>query len=592
MIAAETPAPITARVAIIRALREAPALLRGLPLTLLLMTVGTAMQIVVPIVIQQIVDGEITAAGGVDMGGVALRGGLALAAIVGAAAARRLGLVRLLKASANGLSDLRVSTFRHLHRLSILHTEGERRGALVSRVTSDIATIQDFMDFGGVAVVIGSLQLGMAVVVMTLYRWQLSLLVVGGVAVYGFLLAWFQRILARAHDRVRLRVADALAAVGEAISGLPVVRAYGAEDVTLGRVRAALDAQFRAEFRANRLGAFLFSSAELFAGLITAGVIGVGVWLGAARGVTAGSLVAFLFLVNLLVEPVQMMVETLDLLQSAGAGVRRILGVLDTPVDVPDPVDGVDLPRGSLDVDFENVRFRYPTGPDVLSDLTVRIPDGTRVAVVGETGSGKTTFAKLVTRLLDPTEGWVIIGGVPLNRVRFASLRQRVAFVPQEGFLFDGTVAANVRYGRPGATEEELRAAFAELGLADWLEQLPSGLETPVGERGGQLSVGERQLVALVRAWIADPSLLVLDEATSAVDPALEVRLRRAIERLRAGRTSITVAHRLSTAEAADDILVFDRGRLVERGRHADLLRADGVYAALHADWAAGTANP
>ena len=273
----------------------------------------------------------------------------------------------------------------------------------------------------------------------------------------------------------------------------------------------------------------------MFAGLITAAVIGVGVWLGAGRGVSAGSLLAFLFLVNLLVEPVQMMVETLDLAQSAGAGVRRILGVLDTPVDVPDPVDGVDLPAGRLDVDFEGVRFRYPTGPDVICDLTVRIPNGTRVAVVGETGSGKTTFAKLVTRLLDPTEGWVLIGGVPLNRVRFASLRRRVAFVPQEGFLFDTTVGGNVRYGKPEAGDDEVAAAFAELGLSDWLEQLPAGLDTPVGERGSRLSAGERQLVALVRAWIADPDLLVLDEATSAVDPALEVRLRRAIERLTGG---------------------------------------------------------
>ena len=494
----DTPV-IGARVAIGRALREAPAVLRGFGVTVLLMTAGTAMQVVVPIAIQQIVDGEILAPGGVDVGRRPAprlprsgrhRGGGRGPPPGPGAHADRLGL---------GLSDLRVVTFRHLHRLSILHVEGERRGALVSRVTSDIATIQDFMDFGGVGMILGSLQVVLAVGVMTWYRWQLSLLVVLGVAVYGTLLVWIQRILARAHDRVRRRVADSLAAVGEAISGLPVVRAYGAEDATLQRVRRALDGQFRAEFRANRLGAFLFSSAELFAGLITAGVIGVGVWLGAGRGVSAGSLLAFLFLVNLLVEPVQTMVEILDLVQSAGAGVRRILGVLDTPIDVPDPVDGVDLPAGRLDVDFEGVRFRYPTGPDVISDLTVRIPDGTRVAVVGETGSGKTTFAKLVARLLDPAEGWVLIGGVPLNRVRFASLRQRVAFVPQEGFLFDTTVGGNVRYGKPEAGDEEVAAAFAELGLSDWVEQLPAGLDTPVGERGGRLSVGERQLVALVR---------------------------------------------------------------------------------------------
>ncbi|MBM3695939.1 MAG: ABC transporter ATP-binding protein [Actinobacteria bacterium] len=580
-----------ARAALRRALREAPVLLRGFPLTLLLMTVGTGMQIVVPITIQRMVDGEILSTGGVDTGGVLRLGLAALAAITLAAAARRLGLVRVFTASATGLSDLRVGTFRHLHRLSLLHVEGERRGALVSRVTSDISTIQDFMDFGGVAMLLGSLQVVLAVGVMTWYRWQLALLVVLGVLVYGLLLSWFQRILARAHDRVRVRVADSLATVAEAISGLPVVRAYGAEDVTLARVRRALNDQFRAEFRANRLGAFLFSSAELFAGLITGGVIGFGVALGAGRGVSAGALLAFLFLVNLLVEPVQMVVETLDLAQSAGAGMRRILGVLDTPVDVPDPVDGVDLPSGSLDVDLVGVRFRYPTGPDVLTELTLSLPSGTRVAVVGETGSGKTTFAKLVTRLLDPSEGWIIVGGVPLNRVRFRSLRQRVAFVPQEGFLFDSTVGANVRYGRPEATDAEVAEAFADLGLSDWVEQLPAGIDTPVGERGGRLSVGERQLVALVRAWIADPDLLVLDEATSAVDPALEVRLRRAIERLTGGRTSITVAHRLSTAEAADEILVFDRGRLVERGRHGDLLARGGVYAALHADWTTGTRN-
>jgi ATP-binding cassette subfamily B protein len=588
---AQVPA-LPARAAIRRALREAPSLLAGAPLTLMLMAVGTAMQVVVPVAIQKIVDGQLLAPTGVHLGGVLRAGLAALGAIVVAAAARRLGLVRLLTASATGLSDLRVTTFEHLHRLSILHVEGERRGALVSRVTSDIATIQDFMDFGGVAMVIGTLQVTLAVTVMTVYRWQLSLLVVAAVVIYGVLLAWFQRILGRAHDRVRLRVADSLAAVGEAISGLPVVRAYGAEDATLSRVGRALDGQFLAEFRANRLGAFLFSSAELFAGLITAAVIGTGVLLGAARGVTAGSLLAFLFLVNLLVEPVQMMVETLDLVQSAGAGVRRILGVLNTPVDVPDPTDGVDLPGGSLDVDFEQVHFRYPTGPEVIRGLSVRIPDGTRVAVVGETGSGKTTFAKLVTRLLDPTEGWVLIGGVPLDRVRFASLRARVAFVPQEGFLFDTSVGDNVRYGKPGASEDEVRAAFEELGLSDWLQQLPGGLEASVGERGGRLSVGERQLVALVRAWIADPDLLVLDEATSAVDPALEVRLRRAIERLTQGRTSITVAHRLSTAEAADRVLVFDHGVMVEAGRHEELLAAGGVYAALHADWAAGNRNP
>jgi len=572
-----------------RSLRAIPAFRRGLGITVLLAVVGTAMQIVVPIIVQQIIDGEVLAERGPDLRGVVTRGALALAAIVVAAAVGRVALVRLTTAAATGLSDLRVRTFRHLHRLSILHVEAERRGSLVSRVTSDVATLQDFMDWGGVSMLIGGSQVMLAVVVMTVYRWQLALLVVGGVVLYAVLLWSFQRILSRAHDGVRERIADSLSALGEAISGLTVVRAYGAEKATLGRVERALQAQFRAEFRTALLGNVLFSSAEVFAGAITASVVAVGVVLGAAEGVSAGTLLAFLFLVNLLVEPVQMMVETLELAQSAGSGLRRIFGVLDTRVDVPDPVDGAVLPAGGLGVRVEDLRFAYPGGPDVLRDVSVDIPPGRRVAVVGETGSGKTTFAKLVARLLEASSGTISIGGVPVETVRFESLRARVAFVPQEGFLFDAGVADNVRYGKPDADADEVRAAFADLGLEGWLDGLPRGADTLVGERGGNLSAGERQLVALVRAWIAAPDLLVLDEATSAVDPALEVQLRRAIERLTAGRTSITVAHRLSTAEAADEVLVFDRGRLVERGGHADVLAAGGVYAALHADWAAGT---
>jgi putative ABC transport system ATP-binding protein len=569
----------------------APALRRGLGLTVVLTTFGTGMQIVVPIVVQQIVDGEILTAEGVGFAGVVTRGSAALLAIVVAAAVGRLALVRLTTAAATGLSDLRVSTFSHLHRLSILHVEAERRGSLVSRVTSDVATLQDFMDWGGVAMLVGSSQVALAVTVMTVYRWQLALLVVGGVIVYAVMLLRFQKILSRAHDRVRERVADSLSALGEAISGLTVVRAYGAEEETLERVDGALQAQFRSEFRTALLGNVLFSSAEVFAGAITASVVAVGVILGAAEGVTAGTLLAFLFLVNLLVEPVQMMVETLELVQTAGSGLRRILRVLDTPVDVPDPVDGVDLPAGGLGVSVCDLTFRYPTGPDVLRNVNVTIPAGSRVAVVGETGSGKTTMAKLLTRLLDPTEGSIEVGGVPLDGIRFPSLRARVAFVPQEGFLFDTTVADNVRYGRPDADDATVAEACADLGLTEWLGSLPAGLNTAVGERGGHLSAGERQLVALARAWISNPSLLVLDEATSAVDPALDVQLRRAVERLTEGRTSVTVAHRLSTAEAADRVLVFDRGVLVEDGRHGELLALGGVYAGLHADWSAGTAG-
>jgi putative ABC transport system ATP-binding protein len=496
-----------------------------------------------------------------------------------------MGLVRLATSTAGGLKELRVKLFEHLHRLSILHVQAERRGALVSRVTNDITTIQDFMEFGGVGMLIGGSQIVLALVVMFFYQWRLALLVALGIVTYVGLLLLFQRILQKAHDRVREKVADSLSVMGETITGLSVIRAHGVEETAIARVESALTAQVKAEHRANRMSALLFSSAELFAAGITATVIAVGVLLGAARGTTAGTLLAFLFLVNLMIEPIQTLVETVDQAQRAAAGVRRVLRVLDSPIDIPDPVDGVDLPSGPLGVVLRGLSFRYPSGPDILRAVDVEIPVGRRVAVVGETGSGKTTFAKLVTRLLDPAEGVVEIEGIPIDQVSFSSLRSRVAFVPQEGFLFNATIADNIRYGRPAASSREIQTAFIELGLDTWLDRLPDGLETAVGERGANLSAGERQLVAMVRAWIAGPDLLVLDEATSAVDPALEVSLRRAIERLTAGRTSITIAHRLSTAEAADEILVFDHGGLVERGSHTELMDHGGVYSKLYADW-------
>jgi len=584
-----TSRKVPTRTALRRLFAVVPSLRRGLGITVILAIAGTALQVAIPVAVQQIVDIEILDPGGVDVAGAGYRSLVVLGAMGLAMLARRASTFRLARISATGLSDLRVKVFEHLHKLSALHVESERRGALVARVTSDIYRIQDFMEWGGMGMLIGVSQLTLAVAAMLVYSWQLALGVIAGVTVYGLLLLWFQRILARAHDAVRERVADSMSAMGESISGLAVVRAYGAETPTLHRVRTAVDAQFRAEFRTATMGSTLFSSAELFAGILTAGVIAGGILLGPESGITAGSLLAFLFLVNLLVQPVQTLVETLDAVQAAAAGMRRVLEILDTPVDLADPEDGRDLPQRPLDVRMEEVRFRYPRGDDVLREINVDIPAGRRVAVVGETGSGKTTFAKLVVRLLDPTAGSVLIGGVRADEVRFASLRARVAYVPQEGFLFDTTVAENVRYGRPNVTDDGIMLAFVDLGLSDWVESLPDGLATKVGERGTALSAGERQLVALVRAWLSQPDLLVLDEATSAVDPALEVQLRRAIDRLIVGRTSITIAHRLSTAEASDEVLVFDGGRLVERGTHEQLVNAGGTYTRLHRDWAAGT---
>lgn len=573
-----------------RAARIAPALSRGVGVTAVLALVGTAGHLLVPLTVQQLVDRALEG-GALVRDEVLLVGAVAVVAAVVAGFASWRAMFRLVRAAAEGLAQLRTTAFRHLHRLSVVESDGDRRGALVARVTSDVETITQFVEWGGVGILVGVAQVLLVFVVMVVLDPVLAGLVVAAALVYAVLLAVFQRVLGRAHDGVRARNAETLAAMGEVVAGLPVVRAHGAEERARERAGAALDAQFRAEFRVGRLGAVLFSSAEVFAAAVTAGVVVVGVVTGAGGRLSPGTLVAFLFLVALFIEPVQMLVEILDHAQSAGAGIRRILAVLDTPSDLAEPAAPVALPAGPLGVRLEGVAFAYPGGPRVLHDLDVAVAPGERLAVVGRTGSGKSTFVRLVTRLVDPSEGRVLVGGVPLPDVARDDLRRRVAYVPQDGFLFETSVGANVAYAVPGVGADRVRAAFDELGLGDWVDGLPDGLDSEVGERGRRLSAGERQLVALTRAWLVDPDLLVLDEATSAVDAALEVRLRRAIEQVTAGRTSLTVAHRLSTAEAAERVLVFADGRLVEDGPHAVLLAAGGAYAALHADWEAGTAD-
>lgn len=571
-----------------RAFVEAPVLGKRLWLIVILNIMGTLVQVMVPIVIQQTVDRDLSG-GDVDVASVAAKVAVAAVVMVVGAFAARAAMVRLARQAAAGLSDLRVKVFERLISSSVLHVQSERRGALVSRVTSDIGTVQEFVEWGGVVFMVNTTQVTVALVAMFVYQWRLALMIIGAVVVYAAVLLWFQRILQRNYDRVRGVVADSLAVMGEAVTALPEVRAYGAEQTTLQRVKAALDRRFRVEFRTAAFGNALFSTAELFAAALTAGVVVAGILLGSGAGVTAGVLLAFLFLVNLLIEPVQSLVEILDFAQNAASGLRRVVQAIDRPSDVPEPSTPESLPGGVLGVTFDGVRFAYPEGPDVLAEVSVDVEPGRRVAVVGATGSGKTTFAKLLVRMLDPLAGSIRIGGVDLREVANDDLRRRVAFVPQEGFLFEGSIADNVRYGDPDASERTIRIAFVELGLDGWLDALSEGPATQVGERGGNLSAGERQLVALVRAWISAPDLLILDEATSAVDPALDVQLRRAMDRLTAGRTSITVAHRLATAEASDEILVFDRGRLVERGPHDRLVEAGGVYGNLYSDWVAGT---
>jgi ATP-binding cassette subfamily B protein len=594
-----------------RGIEISPEIARGMWVTLGLASLAAVGRVVVPLAVQQTIDVGILADAGPDVGRVALLASLAAGALVLAGLCAALVNVRLFRSAEAGLATLRVKAFRHVHDLSTLTQNTERRGALVSRVTNDVDTVSLFVQWGGIMLLVSALQIVVATGLMLVYSPILTAVVWVAFIPMFLVIRFGQKYVNRAYTLVRERVGAMLGAISEAVVGAETVRAYGVSERTGRRIDAAVEDTRRSQARSQILVAATFSSGVLISNLVLAIVVVVGTLLGVGGGMTAGQLVAFLFLVQLFTGPVQMATEILNELQNAVAGWRRVIAVIDTPVQVAEKPDAVTQERGPARVTLRDVRFSYPNGPEVLHGVTLDLPPRTKVAVVGQTGSGKTTIAKLVTRLMDPTAGAVELDGVNLRDLAFASLRERVVLVPQEGFLFDGTVLENAAYGLrvpaaslvepvetepaagPVETSAETRAAveqaFVELGLSDWVADLPDGLDTEVGQRGESLSAGERQLVAIARAYLAQPDLLVLDEATSAVDPATEVRIARALDSLTAGRSTITIAHRLSTAEASDLVVVVDEGHVAEVGPHAELAVADGIYARMHASWVAQT---
>ena len=582
--------PVGGSVAVLRrGLDAAPEFRVGLKATIAMAVLSAIGRLTVPLVFQQVIDKGFKH-GELRTGFIALMCSLALVVIVVVWLAQRSASMRLWRASENALFGLRERTFAHIHRLSISVQNEERRGALVSRVTNDVETIAQFLEWGGINWIVSlTLMIG-TLTVMFLYAWKLTALVVLVLVPLYPILRFLQRGMVRAYDRVRTNVGDVLTQISESVMGAAEVRAYGLEERTNDNIRVAIRKQYQAQVRANVFSAVVFPTGDVFGALAVAVVVGAGAWWGPGWGLTSGSLVAMVFLVSLFLEPLADLSESFDNTQNAIAGFRKIIGVLDLPVEVPDPEPGVALPAGALPVSVRGVSFRYgASGPLVLDDVSVEIPAGFHVAIVGETGSGKTTFAKLLCRLADPIGGHILIGGVDLRHVGATPRRDSVRLVPQDGFLFDTTLSENVRFGRPDASDAEIAAAFTDLGLDEWLARFPDGLQSHVGERGDQLSVGERQLVALARAQIGSPGLLILDEATSAVDPDTEQAITRALARLGEGRTTVAIAHRLSTAETADLVLVFDAGRLVEAGPHADLVAKGGIYAGLYSSWLGNT---
>ena len=572
-----------------RGLAVTPELRQGMVLTASFAVVTALGKLAVPVLIQQVLDRGILGPQGYRPTFVAVSCLAIGALIVVLYVAGRATFLRLVRAAEASLLGLRTRTFAHVHDLSIAEHVDHRRGALVARVTSDVDTLAQFTEWGAMAWIVDSILIVTTLTVMAVYSWPLTLVTVAVFLPLLPVMRALQRRQLAAYDEVRAAVGGTLSEVAELVAGAPVVRAYGLQGRTRRRMQRAIDRQYRAQMRAARWFSVMFPLADLFGALALAAVVAVGAINGPGWGLGFGELVAFVFLVNLLLMPVAELTEILDQTQTAIAGWRKILGVLATPLDVPEPTPGRALPKGPLAVDLDGVRFAYRSGDEVLRGIDLHLAPGSSTAVVGETGSGKTTIAKLLCRLADPTEGTVRVGGVDLSEVAADSRRSAIRMVPQDGFLFDATVYENVRLGRLDATRDDVRAAFDELGLGAWLDDLPGGLDAPVGERGGNLSVGERQLVALARAQVGDPGLLVLDEATSSVDPETERALTVALDHLTAGRTVVSIAHRLSTAERADQVVVVDAGRIVEVGTHEQLVSAGGVYADLYASWLGNT---
>ena len=573
-----------------RGIAASPELRDGLVATVFMGLAVAVGRLTIPIIIQMALDIDPAADGSLNTGAIVTMAVVALAVIVAAAVIGWWTQRRLVDRAEAAIANLRVRAFNHIHRLSVADHNDTKRGVLVSRVTSDAEALARFAQWGLFSWTINPALIVGILVVLAAYSWQLAIVVLVAYAPVVPVLGMIQKRQIIAYDNYRTRVGEMLSTFSEAVMGAAVIRAYGAERRTRREIHRSIDRRYSARMVANRYMSLVFVVGDAFGALAFVAALCAGLWQRDAWGLSPASLVACLFLTTMLNGPIADLAETMDQTQTAAAGWRKILTLLDHEIDVVEPESGATLAPGPVAIESDGVNFAYRDSGLVLDDVHVVIEAGQKVAVVGETGSGKTTFAKLLCRLADPTGGRILLNGVDLRDVAPESRLRSVRMVPQDGFLFDATILENVGFGTvDDVTADEVNAAFDALDLGWWVKKLPEGIETEVGERGENLSVGERQLVALARAQLADPGLLVLDEATSAVDPETDQALTHALRRLAEGRTLVSIAHRLATAEAADVVLVFDQGRLVEHGSHDALVDAGGIYSGLYKAWIGNT---
>ena len=484
------------------------------------------------------------------------------------------------------LADLRNMLFRHLQRLSLGFYERNRAGVIISRLTNDVEALDQLVTDGVTSLVQNTLTLLGSAIILFFLDWRLALATLTVMPALTIATALFRKFSARAYREVRERLGLVTATLAEDIAGMRMVQAFNREQAAERNFREVSESYRDANQRTVTLNGLYFPFVDFLYAIATAIVLGYGGYLVFGHSMTAGTLFAFVGYLANFFDPVQQLSQLYNTFLSATAALDKIMDVMDEEPEIRDKPDAYELPPIDGHVRFEGVRFSYGTGPEVLHGLDLDIPAGTTVALVGHTGAGKSTIAKLLARFYDPREGRITIDGHDLREVPQDSLRRQLGIVPQEGFLFAGTVRDNIAFARPDASPDDVVAAASAVGANDFILRLEDGYETELQERGSRLSLGQRQLVALARALLADPRILILDEPTSSVDIGTERKIEQALRTLLAGRTAFVIAHRLSTIRDADRIVVLEHGQLVEQGTHDELMRRQGRYTSLYGDWA------